>query len=141
MKAPRRAKLLASAAPLLCCAAGLAACGTASVKLAKSNPDYRGAVIFKEHCSGCHSLKVVGAEGSATAIANRLRTQGPNFNKRKEKYANILYAIHNGGFSGAIMPENIIVGRQAEEVAKFLAAYAGEEAQKVVSVPIQLSTK
>jgi mono/diheme cytochrome c family protein len=141
MTAARPAKLLSSAALLLACAGLLGACGTAGVKVARSSPDYAGAVIFKEHCSGCHSLKVVGAEGSATAIANRLRTQGPNFNKRKEIYANILYAIHNGGFSGAIMPENIVVGQQAEAVAKFLAAYSGEEAQKVVSTQIKLSTK
>ena len=33
----------------------------------------------------------------------------------------MLYAIRNGGFSGAIMPENIVVGTEAQEVAKFLA--------------------
>ncbi len=70
-----------------------------------------------------------------------MRTQGPNFNKRKEKYENILYAIRNGGFSGAIMPENIVVGTQAEQVAKFIEAYSGQEAQKVVSTQIKLSTK
>jgi mono/diheme cytochrome c family protein len=138
----RRLARIPLACALLCgCPVALGACGTASVKVARSSPYYEGAVIFKEHCSGCHSLKVVGADGSATAIANRLRTNGPNFNKKKEEYENVLYAIHNGGFSGAIMPENIVVGSQAEAVAKFLAAYSGEEAQKVVSVPITLSTK
>ena len=39
----------------------------------------------------------------------------------------MLYAIRNGGFSGAIMPENIVVGQDAEEVAEFLAKYAGSE--------------
>jgi mono/diheme cytochrome c family protein len=141
MTVPRLATMLARAALLLCCAVGLGACGTAGVKVASSSPYYRGAVIFREHCSGCHSLKAVGAEGSATAIANRVRTQGPNFNKRKEKYENVLYAIRNGGFSGAIMPENIVVGKQAEQVAQFLQAYSGEEAQNVVSTQIQLSTK
>jgi hypothetical protein len=38
---------------------------------------------------------------------------------------NVLYAIRNGGFSGAIMPENIVVGRDADDVAAFLAKYAG----------------
>ena len=27
------------------------------------------------------------------------------------------------------MPQNIVVGKEAEEVAKFVAKYAGEEAQ------------
>ena len=37
----------------------------------------------------------------------------------------VLYAIENGGFSGAYMPQNIVVGQDAIEVAKFVATYAG----------------
>lgn len=37
----------------------------------------------------------------------------------------MLYAIQNGGFSGAIMPGNIIVGDDALLVARFVAKYAG----------------
>jgi hypothetical protein len=48
-----------------------------------------------------------------------------------------MYAIHNGGFSGAIMPENIILGTEAHEVAKFLARYSGLQAPKTPSVEIQ----
>ena len=98
-------------------------------------------MIFRDHCSGCHSLSVVGAQGSATSIANRVKTNGPNFNIRKENEEQVLYAIRNGGFSGAIMPENIVVGPEAQAVAAFLAAYSGREAQKVPSVNIKLSTK
>jgi hypothetical protein len=39
---------------------------------------------------------------------------------------NVLYAIRNGGFSGAIMPENIVVGQDANDVAAFLSKYAGK---------------
>ena len=60
-----------------------------------------------------------------------MKTNGPNFNIRKENAEQVLYAIRNGGFSGAIMPENIVVGKEAEEVAEFLAAYSGKQAQKV----------
>jgi hypothetical protein len=38
----------------------------------------------------------------------------------------VLFAIRNGGFSGAIMPANIVVGDDAQKVAEFLAAYAGK---------------
>ena len=55
---------------------------------------------------------MVGAEGSATSINNRLRTNGPNFNIRKENVQQVLYAIRNGGFSGVIMPENIVRRRR-----------------------------
>ena len=37
----------------------------------------------------------------------------------------MLYAIRNGGFSGAIMPENIVVGAAANDVAAFVSKYAG----------------
>ena len=40
----------------------------------------------------------------------------------------MLYAIENGGFSGAYMPQNIVVGKQAREVAMFVARYAGRQA-------------
>ena len=37
----------------------------------------------------------------------------------------MLYAIRNGGFSGAIMPQNIVVGEDAQAVAEFVAKYSG----------------
>jgi mono/diheme cytochrome c family protein len=126
---------------LLACAVLLGACGSQEIQLAKTNPYHRGAVLFLDHCSGCHTLAVVGAEGSATEISNRVKTNGPNFNIRKEDVAQVLYAIRNGGFSGAIMPENIVVGGAAQAVAEFLAKYSGLKAEKVPRTNITLSTK
>jgi len=134
-------KVAATTMVLLACAAVLGACGSQGTQIAKTSPYYRGAVLFRDHCSGCHTLAVVGVEGSATAISNRVRTNGPNFNIRKENVEQVLYAIRNGGFSGAVMPENIVLGEDAQAVAAFLAAYSGLEAQKVPSVNITLSTK
>ena len=54
-------------------------------------------------------------------------TNGPNFNVRKESKDDVLFAIRNGGFSGQIMPANIVVGRDAELVASFLSKYSGKE--------------
>ena len=59
-----------------------------------------------------------------------MRTQGPNLDQRTETYDDALFAIQNGGFSGAIMPQNIIVGEEAEAVARFVAKYAGDEAEE-----------
>jgi hypothetical protein len=53
----------------------------------------------------------------------------------------VLYAIRNGGFSGAIMPENVVVGENAKAVAAFLAQYSGLKAEKVPHTEITLSTK
>lgn len=126
---------------LLAGAVALAACGSQAVSVPKDSAYYRGAVLFREHCSGCHTLSAVGAQGSATSIANRLKTNGPNFNTRKENVEQVLYAIRNGGFSGAVMPENIVVGEDAQAIASFLAQYSGHQAQKVPATNITLSTK
>jgi mono/diheme cytochrome c family protein len=89
-----------------------------------------GAKLFVERCSGCHTMGIVGAEGGALKVSDRERVDGPNFNVRKEDRASVLYAIRNGGFSGAIMPQDIVVGKDAEQVADFLAKYAGHGKSK-----------
>ncbi len=85
---------------------------------------YEGAEIFSTHCAGCHTISAAGTQGSANRA---LRVQGPNFDQRTESYDEALYAIHNGGFSGAIMPQNIVAGEDATKVAKFLEAYSGTD--------------
>lgn len=102
-------------------------CGTKDVELSSSDPDHEGAVIFAERCSGCHTLSVAGTQGTANRSQ---RTQGPNFDQRRETVDDVLFAIRNGGFSGAIMPQNIVVGPDAEKVAAFLAKYAGHDVEE-----------
>jgi mono/diheme cytochrome c family protein len=131
-----RLKTIGAVALFLASVVFASACGTQGIQVPKSSPYYRGAVLFRDHCSGCHTLSVVGAEGSATSIKDRVRTNGPNFNVRKENVEQVLYAIRNGGFSGAIMPENIVLGDDAKAVAEFLAKYSGLKAEKVPSVEI-----
>jgi mono/diheme cytochrome c family protein len=86
-----------------------------------------GAEIFAERCSGCHTLKAAGAQGSANRSQ---RTQGPNFDQRPETVEDVIFAIRNGGFSGAIMPQNIVVGDDADKVASFLSKYAGQDVEE-----------
>ncbi len=86
--------------------------------------DSRGAELFAERCGGCHTLEAAGTEGSNP----EQRVAGPNLNARRETKDQVLYAIRNGGFSGAIMPQNIVVGEDAEAVAEFVAEYAGRDA-------------
>jgi mono/diheme cytochrome c family protein len=124
---------LTALAALSIAAAGVIGCGQEkgdvkqpNAKIATVEPQYEnGAKLFVERCSGCHSLGVVGAEGGALKVKDRERVDGPNFNVRKEDRDSILYAIRNGGFSGAIMPQDIVVGKEADDVADFLAKYAG----------------
>jgi mono/diheme cytochrome c family protein len=104
----------------------LAACGKEGISVSKDDPDYQGAQLFATHCAGCHTLSAAGTQGTG----NRgLRTQGPNLDQRTETVDDALFAIRNGGFSGAIMPQNIVVGGDAEAVARFVAKYAGTQAQ------------
>lgn len=109
----------------------VSACGSQGVSVAENDRNRQGAVLFSQNCAGCHTLDVAGAQGSATKIRDRERVDGPNFNTRKEEVEQVLYAIRNGGFSGAIMPENIVVGEDARKVAEFLAEFSGREAGEV----------
>lgn len=105
-------------------ALGAAACGSEDISVPEDDPAYRGAVLFAERCGGCHTIAAAGTQGSGNRT---LREQGPNFDDRVETYEDVMHAIRNGGFSGAIMPQNIVTGEDAEAVARFLEEYAGAD--------------
>ena len=109
------------------CAVALGACGERNIELAQDDPMYEGAVLFEQNCAGCHTLDAAGTEGSATNVDSREYVDGPNFNQRKEERDQVLYAIANGGFSSGPMPQDILVGEDAEKVADFVAKYSGSE--------------
>jgi mono/diheme cytochrome c family protein len=115
MRLPR----IAAAVALAAFALAATGCGQDQVE------DTRGATLFAERCAGCHTLEAAGTEGSNPDE----RVAGPNLNNRRETKDQVLYAIRNGGFSGSIMPQNIVVGEDAEAVAEFVAKYAGQSAE------------
>jgi mono/diheme cytochrome c family protein len=123
----RRLRTAAGLAALAVSAAGVSACGSQEVSVASSDPTHNGAELFATHCGGCHTFSKAGTQGGATKTKDRERNDGPSFDARKETVATALYAIRNGGFSGAIMPENIVTGREAQAVAAFLAKYSGRK--------------
>jgi len=125
---PRRARSRLLAAATAATALVLGACGEQGIQLAESNPNYEGAQIFQQSCSGCHTLEAAGTQGSTTNANDREHVDGPNFNARKEEKDQILYAIRNGGFSSGPMPQDIVVGERAEKVADFIAKYSGKDA-------------
>jgi len=131
MSGTGRLRLLAVVAVLG--AAGLTACGERGVEVAKDDPNYRGAELFAERCSGCHTLDAAGAQGSATLVNDREYKDGPNFNVRKETKDQVLYAIENGGFSSGPMPQDIVTGEDARAVAEFVAKYSGKDATTEVT--------
>jgi len=105
----------------------LVGCGGDIEVSTKDKTAHRGAVLFYERCSGCHTLKAANAYGSKPEgqLQGGERTNGPSFNERKETRDDVLFAIRNGGFSGAIMPATIVTGSEANAVATFLEKYSG----------------
>ena len=131
---PARCAPAASRAPSSAASPG--ACGaercssTASpcpTSVPEDDPAHAGAVLFAERCSGCHTLKAAGTQGSGNRV---LRNQGPNFDQRQVSYEDALFAIRNGGFSGAIMPQNIVVGDDADAVARFIEEWSGSDVEE-----------
>jgi mono/diheme cytochrome c family protein len=126
----RLPKLLATSCAVFAIALAAGACGTQNIHVAQTSNE--GATLFNQRCSGCHTLSYAAAAGSAANVRSKQYNNGPNFNIRCERpVTRVLYAIENGGFSGAIMPQNIVVGQQAIAVAKFVARYSGRQAPKV----------
>jgi mono/diheme cytochrome c family protein len=118
------ARLLAAA---LIAGALLTGCQTEEIDVDSASE--QGAQLFNERCSGCHTLGAASSQGSKPEgqVSGGERTNGPNFDTRKVSVDDALFAIRNGGFSGAIMPANIVVGEEAQAVAEFLEKYSGDE--------------
>jgi cytochrome c551 len=106
----------------------LAGCGGDITVPESDQAAHRGAELFYQRCSGCHTFTKANAYGSKEAgqLQGGERTNGPNFDVRHVARDDALFAIRNGGFSGAIMPANVVTGRQAEQVAEFLDKYSGK---------------
>jgi mono/diheme cytochrome c family protein len=114
---------------LAACAALAVLAGGCGGEIDVAQESQRGAELFNERCSGCHTFERADSYGSKPEgqLAGGERTNGPSFDVRKVNRDDALFAIRNGGFSGAIMPANVVVGDDAEKVAAFLAKYSGED--------------
>lgn len=110
-------------------AAATAACGSQKISVAESaGPVYHGAVLFAQRCAGCHTISAAGTHGSASNVRDRESINGPNFDVRCERpITRVVYAIENGGFGGGKMPQNIVIGQDARDVAMFVSHHAGEQ--------------
>src|ERR1044072_3625871 len=84
-------------------------CGSEGVEVAEDDPNHKGAVLFAERCGSCHTLSAAGTQGSAQKVSDKENVDGPNFDTRVEKAGDVIYAIENGGFAGALIPENYLL--------------------------------
>ena len=125
-----RPKPLWLAAAAVAASLTITACGSEEINADNNDPQstvHQGAVLFHDRCGGCHTLKAAATHGSATNASQKERTDGPNLDFRKESVQDVLFAIRNGGFSGSIMPANVVVGQDAQKVAQFVSRYAGSK--------------
>jgi hypothetical protein len=122
-------RLVLIAMSLAAIAGGVSACGEQDISSELTGESREAAEIFVERCSGCHTLNVAATEGSNTNVRTREYKDGPNFDQRKVTENCALYAIRNGGFSSGPMPQDIVVGEDAELLARFLAEYSGTDVE------------
>jgi mono/diheme cytochrome c family protein len=85
--------------------------------------EVHGRQLFVDHCGSCHTLAAAGTVGQI----------GPNLGNIAITEATIRRAIRNGGGTHSHgagghtgnMPRNLVTGKDAQDVAQFVAANAG----------------
>ena len=90
-----------------------------SADLSHLNPsEQRGRELFHQICSLCHSLKA----------ANAVAQVGPNLDTLRPTKALVLDAIQHGRARGnGAMARDLVTGRDAQDVANFIAAAVGKQ--------------
>lgn len=74
----------------------------------------KGQELFSTRCGSCHTLAAGGTTG----------TVGPNLDKLKPDKGRVLAALKKGGTGSGTMPKDLVVGADAEAVAKFVSTSA-----------------
>ena len=134
-----------AAAPALAAAALLAAgCGTGGISKGKADTAH-GKQLFVEKCGSCHTLADAGTQGKIGPNLDDAFS-GPRCQGFKEStirnvvHGQILFAISNP--SGVIkgpsgqeqrvqgMPQKLVTGQNAQDVAGYVASVAGVAAAK-----------
>jgi mono/diheme cytochrome c family protein len=90
----------------------------------------QGRELFGQHCGVCHTL----------AAANAVGKVGPNLDTIKPSESLVLRTIQNGCLQNppssnspqnclgqGVMPANVVQGRDAQDVSKFVARVAGRD--------------
>ena len=98
--------------------------------LSLTHGEKTGRELFGEHCAVCHTL----------AAANAIGKVGPNLDTLKPQASLVVNTINNGCLPNAssgnaaeqclgegVMPAGIVQGRDAQNVAAFVARVAGKE--------------
>jgi mono/diheme cytochrome c family protein len=92
-----------------------------------ASQDEAGQTLFQTNCGVCHTLAGGGTDGQVGPDLDTLLVPTPTTDPEgtfKGNYSRVLTAV-TCGVNGR-MPAGILQGAQAQEVATFVAAYAGQ---------------
>jgi cbb3-type cytochrome c oxidase subunit III len=134
------------ALPLLGAVLVLAGCGTGGLSKGRGDQDV-GRKLFSDKCGGCHSLVAAGTAGTVGPNLDdsfaQARADGYKESAIREivheqiKYPGQFDTGDKANELQSNMPANLVRGQEAEDVAAFVAANAGQqgfaEAQKLAS--------
>ncbi|MCB0830304.1 MAG: c-type cytochrome [Solirubrobacterales bacterium] len=94
--------------------------------------DTPGKQLFQTNCGNCHTLYAAGTDGDfGPNLDMKLAPAGPATDKTAIDgiKTQVMTALENGADSPDVpgrMPAGIVTGTVAEEIANFVAHYAGE---------------
>jgi mono/diheme cytochrome c family protein len=88
------------------------ATATADPEQPLSGDEERGRELFAENCGSCHTFDAAGTTGQI----------GPNLDEAQLDEQAVLRAIEIGGRGTGNMPPNLVSGKDARDVAAFVAA-------------------
>jgi cytochrome c6 len=80
-----------------------------------SAAEEHGRSLFVQTCGSCHTLEAAGTTGQV----------GPNLDELQADEAQVLKAIRIGGTGSGTMPSGLYKGKDAEDVATFVANNGG----------------
>lgn len=104
---------------------GDASAGTVQV----TSEDEEGKDLFANNCGSCHTLAAAGTNGVVGPdLDDLLVSSGINTAEQYEGLRGRVLQAVNCGIGGR-MPRAILLGEEAEQVASFVAAYAGRIGQ------------
>jgi mono/diheme cytochrome c family protein len=101
--------------------------GDQEAALVKVEPqDQDAKALFADNCGACHTLAAAGTDGVVGPdLDDILVTSGSNSAEQYDGiYGRVLQAVTCG--REGRMPKGIVLGGEAQEVASFVAAYAGQ---------------